>query len=521
LLRSAEKSTSEHAPVLVSGLTPIESCADDVALQRRLPPPRDAQLRGRVNELRTKIDNVAVMFDAGQFREARQALTPLLDQATALGYRPLIAETLFALGRYQDTLGEPALATLEHALWEAEAAGHTELTAAVLTRMITVVGNQGDTERQAVLTKRVEAVLLSLGDPPFLRGELDNSLATLDLANGRFTEALAGFGKAKAAWRLALPARHVSFGGLENNLCIALNQLQRFDEAAEHCRAAVALWRDLLGPRHGDLAKPLGNLGLALAMQGHIDEALDAQRTALELAEASLGATSPMLTGAIAKLANTELAANQPEISLALYQRARALSESQPGGPGVEARDLAEVDNQIGSIQLRLGQPDAALQSFQTARAAFEKTVGPESIQVAATLVNIAQVQASKRQHVQAIATLEQARVLVGKVVGPEQLDYRKMLVMVGQQHLAAGHAVVARGFFEQTLQGTGPDLDAEVQGLAKFGLAQSLWSTGADRSKASALALDAEQLLQRAGVPDVAEVSAWRAKHRRNADER
>ncbi|HPH69656.1 MAG TPA: protein kinase, partial [Kofleriaceae bacterium] len=262
LFRTAERSTSEHAASLVNGLTPIESCADDVALQRRLPPPRDAELRGRVNALRTKIDNVAVMFDAGQFRDARQALTPLLEQATTLGYRPLIAETLFALGRYQDTLGEPALATLEHALWEAEAAGHTELTAAVLTRMITVVGNQGDTERQAALTKRVEAVLLSLGDPPLLRGELDNSLATLDLANGRFAEALVGFGKAKAAWRLALPARHVSFGGLENNLCIALNQLQRFDEAAQHCRAAVALWRDLLGPRHGDLAKPLGNLGL-------------------------------------------------------------------------------------------------------------------------------------------------------------------------------------------------------------------------------------------------------------------
>ena len=172
----------------------------------------------------------------------------------------------------------------------------TELTAAVLTRLITVVGNQGDATRQAALTKRVEAVLLSLGDPPLLRGELDNSLATLDLANGRYTEALAGFVKAKDAWRLALPARHVSFGGLENNLCIALNQLQRFDEAAEHCRAAVALWRDLLGPRHGDLAKPLGNLGLALAMQGHVDEALDAQRSALDIAEASLGPTSPMLT---------------------------------------------------------------------------------------------------------------------------------------------------------------------------------------------------------------------------------
>jgi eukaryotic-like serine/threonine-protein kinase len=57
-------------------------------------PPEDPTTRARVAELRHQLAGMKALYDSGRYHEGLKDSPRLLDEVRALGYQPLIAETL-------------------------------------------------------------------------------------------------------------------------------------------------------------------------------------------------------------------------------------------------------------------------------------------------------------------------------------------------------------------------------------------------------------------------------------------
>ncbi len=88
-------------------LEPLDPCADRAALLAPLRPPRDPQTRARVEAVRAALGRVRALDAAGEYATARQQINPLLAQARAIGYAPLLAEALLRLAHAEDRNSEP------------------------------------------------------------------------------------------------------------------------------------------------------------------------------------------------------------------------------------------------------------------------------------------------------------------------------------------------------------------------------------------------------------------------------
>ena len=166
VLSRADSAVLVHAVNAVETLPPLERCSDVAALRAVVPPPADAATRARVAAIETHFAEAKALSDTGQWPEARQQMVRVLGEARAVGYEPLIAESLAIQGWLEDALGEPATAakTLEQSVWSGLAANLDELalkSATVLMGMTGYFLNQP--EESARWERLAEALRRRLG----------------------------------------------------------------------------------------------------------------------------------------------------------------------------------------------------------------------------------------------------------------------------------------------------------------------------------------------------------------------
>ncbi len=89
----------ENSVSAASALPALDRC-DDVKLLRSITPvPDDPAVRARLEVLRRDLAHVRVLGDSGQCKAAAEAGRKLTTEAKAIGYAPLEAESLNALGQ--------------------------------------------------------------------------------------------------------------------------------------------------------------------------------------------------------------------------------------------------------------------------------------------------------------------------------------------------------------------------------------------------------------------------------------
>ncbi len=472
VLAQANGTRVEKAVGLVGSLPGLSRCDDVQALQAALPPPEEPAVATRVEALRHRLERARSLQHAGEYDEAWKLAQEILEDATRLGYVPLLAEAKFLVGHLHDQLGryDEAVAELEQAYFLAAEHGHRTVEREAALQLVNLVGDRQAKHETGLRWGRTALALIS-EDESEAKADVFASIGTVLSRQGKQSEALESFE-----------------------------------------RGQVILERTV-GPRHPDLAIMLNNVGAVLQAQGKHTEALQNLRRALEIFEEALGAGHPMVASSLNNIGNA--LKREGSLSEALVHHRRALTIKQevfgPGHPNV-ALSL----NNIGNVLKLQGEPSEALEHYRRALSILSEALGPEHPAVAASQTNIGLVLQEQGQFSEALEQLQAGLAVMEQTLGPQHPQLAFPRIGLARIALAQEDFVAAREHAEQAVS-IRESTDVAPVDLAEghFVLAQALWPDPTSRPRARQLAREARDAYERLGRQEpLARVDAWLAEH-------
>jgi tetratricopeptide (TPR) repeat protein/tRNA A-37 threonylcarbamoyl transferase component Bud32 len=403
----------DRAVEATAKLSPVEACADVEALAQAVPPPEDPAARARLEALRARLDRVKALEQAGRYADGAAAAGPLVVEAEALGYAPVLAEARYRHARMH--MGTGAGARAEALLWQALSDASAARDDALVVRawadlLYAVAYMQNRSDHAALLRPAAEAAARrvaedaeaavslanSLGLIHFVKGEHAaarehiaravelrerhvgavhpdvasglNNLGSVLEAEGRYEEAIAVMRRALAMKERTVGPAHPSVGHALNNLGVALVKLRRGAEARPHLERAVALWQAALGAEHAHVATAQHNLGTALEATGDLAGAKARLEAALAIRRKVLGPEHAHVALSLTVLARLEAALGAAPRAVELAEEALRLRRARPG----EAALLAETQLALARALWEAGRDrPRARRLAEEARAAY------------------------------------------------------------------------------------------------------------------------------------------------------
>ncbi|MGE3547887.1 MAG: serine/threonine-protein kinase, partial [Kofleriaceae bacterium] len=168
-LATADRSVVTTAVQAVSELPDIESCGDVARLKSILPPPRDMATRRKVRELEEQLTKARAFEGLARYADAEGIVTPALQQARELGYRPLEARALLLAADIAGGREDATAKTLyQEAVFAGQAGGDLEIVARAAVGLMLAAYVPGRLEDVELWNKMAEAATLRLGEPPHL-----------------------------------------------------------------------------------------------------------------------------------------------------------------------------------------------------------------------------------------------------------------------------------------------------------------------------------------------------------------
>ena len=355
-------------------LPPLERCTDVPALRTVVPPPADAETRGRVALLRGHLAEVKALTDTGQWPAASRKAGPLVDAARAVGYEPLLAEALAAKAWLESETGQPAVAakTLEAEVWAALAARRDDLAAESAAQAMAMAGYfLGHREEADRWEKLAEALQRRLG-PGHDRSAawLYQDRADIRLRRGDYQAALSDLEQALSLKRKVLAPDHPDIA--LSLLAIAAIQNELGDHVAALVAAdkAVEIYRNAYGAASPLVAHPLGDRGESYELLGRYAEAERDLRLAADLSAQWVGPDHPWTAYPLTALGKTLILEHQFREAAPVLERAlRIRQKSEPN-----AELVAETRFALARARWELGQDrNGALTLAEAARDAYRK----------------------------------------------------------------------------------------------------------------------------------------------------
>ncbi|HVV15569.1 MAG TPA: protein kinase [Polyangia bacterium] len=307
---TADAKVVENAVTSAGSLARLDRCADVPLLRAVIKPPADDATRARVEALRSQLAHLKAIWRAGRCADAEPLANDLLGQVRAIGYQPLLAEALLAVGNDGEDC-RPAVERIDmvqESFAAALASHHDEIiaeAAAVLPALLSDRVRQPALAREWIAIGR--AAVARIGGSPILDATLDNGESSifsyegrgadaiaaarrarqkqekllgedhpyaiaclngeglaLQMA-GRYQEALAILTTARDRSAHALGVAHPSVAMIENNRGEVLNTLRRFPEARAAFERAIAIWTET---KVDPMSVPYAETGLGLALLG-------------------------------------------------------------------------------------------------------------------------------------------------------------------------------------------------------------------------------------------------------------
>jgi tetratricopeptide (TPR) repeat protein/tRNA A-37 threonylcarbamoyl transferase component Bud32 len=355
-------------------LPPLERCTDVPALRTVVPPPADAETRGRVALLRGQLAEVKALTDTGQWPAASRKAGPLVEAARAVGYEPLVAEALAARSWLEVQTGESAAAakTLEAEVWAALAARRDDLAAEAAAQAMAMDGyflaRHDEAERWE---KLAEALQRRLGPGH------DRTAAWLyqDRANVRTREgnnqaALSDFEQALALKQKVLAPNHPDIALSLLSIAAVQNELGDHKAALVAADKAVEIYRNAYGNESPQVAHPLGDRGESYELLGRYPEAERDLRRAADLSAQWVGPDHPWTAYPLTALGKTLILEHRLREALPILERALRIREKSE----LNAELVAETRFALAQARWSLGQDrSGALTLAEAARDAYRK----------------------------------------------------------------------------------------------------------------------------------------------------
>jgi tetratricopeptide (TPR) repeat protein/predicted Ser/Thr protein kinase len=468
-----DEKTLARATAAAARLPPVSSCTSDLWLAERLqaPPERLAE----VGRLRQRLDRVKGLSFASKYDDALAQLEPIVSEAEALEWLPLLAEVRIELGTVQYRRGdyEASRSTVETAYREAVAAGHDMIALACATLLCANVGDKLASLERGVFWCELGSsyvARLGLGDGVHEAQVLDN-LGAVHARAGAFAEALAAHERAREITESALGPEHLHVAIALNNAGTARWNLGRHDEALTSYRASLRIKQAVLGEQHPEIATTLNNIGAVQWSTGDYEQALAAFRLVLSVREAALGPKHPDVAGALNNIGAVLASRGESAAALVYFRRALEIQELTLGS---EHPDVAGALNNIGAILRKQGAYAEALETHRRAVAIWDAALGPEHPSVAMALNNVGIVQWDLHDTEQARATHLRALAIREKALGPEHADIAQSLDNLGDVAHSLGERDEAVALHRRALA-----MREKLLGPEHPGVADSLDSLG------------------------------------------
>jgi eukaryotic-like serine/threonine-protein kinase len=420
VLSQSDQASVEHAAEAVGSLPRVEPCEDLEYLAAAVEPPTDPEAAARVREQRGELDRSRALDHAGAYADGLAVADSVVEQAEALGYRPLVAEALLQRGELEEGLGrfDAAEASLQRAYFDAVASGHDDVAAAAATGLVVVVGQR--------LARHVEglqwgvhadAQIQRLGTGGEREADLLVRLGSVHDLRGEYDEALSSYRRALAITEELLGPSHANVGNIFAHIGSAQRERGDYEAAVTDLRRAVEVLEQALGPEHPRIAGVLNALGTVRMLQGEYDEALALYRRASAIAERSLGADHPSVGVSLHGMGVVLVKRGEYEDGREHFQRAIELRERALGADHI---DVAQSLVGIGNAEFAQGHWDPALAHFQRALAICERTLGANHPQLTGPLNNIASIENLRGDAVGALAHYRRALAIAEQALGPE-----------------------------------------------------------------------------------------------------
>jgi serine/threonine protein kinase/tetratricopeptide (TPR) repeat protein len=336
---SASGEVVENAVSAVNALGSLDRCADVPLLRAIVRPPEDPTTRARVAKLHDRLAAVKASFDAGHLRQAIKDAPPVVDDARAVGYKPVLAEALALAGnvsaKASDTVNARRYFT--EAMLVADASHHDELRADVAAYLVFLGYQEGQFEEAKRWYETAEAVLERLGGHDLLRAWLLNNMGLVYNDHGYKEEALRAHLQAVALKEKALGPDHPDVGVSEGNVAVVLADSGRDQDALTYVDRSIVLLENGLGAAHPDLAIQLSNRGEILNALGRYQDARQSFERARVIWERELGLENRNLGYALTGIGISFLGEGNPAGGLAALERARKIREKQETDPAKRA----------------------------------------------------------------------------------------------------------------------------------------------------------------------------------------
>jgi serine/threonine protein kinase/tetratricopeptide (TPR) repeat protein len=330
----------ENAVNAANNLRSLDRCADVPLLRAVVRPPEDLVTRARVGDLRHELAGLKALFDAGRYREGLKNAPGLVEKARALGYQPLVAETLALLGTMYTKSNDSHAAeqALVESYFAADASRHDEVRAEDASFLVWVVGyQQGRYTEAQRWAKTADSVLQRLGGHELLHAWLLNNLGGIFELQGQGEAALRSQQAGLALKEQALGRDHPDVGVSEGNLAVVLTALGRNQEALSHVDRSIEILENGLGAGHPDLATQLSNRGEILNALGRNRDGRASFERARIIWERELGLDDRDLAFALTGIGVSYLAEADPESAIAPLERAFKIREAQETDPSRRA----------------------------------------------------------------------------------------------------------------------------------------------------------------------------------------
>ena len=557
LLAAADGALVERAVTAVGSLPALDGCRDLTRLTAIPPPPSDPAVRHRIDTAQQRLAKALALARTSRFADAHEILTPLIDEAAAIGYRPLEAEVRFASGTVQDSLGDAPLSEtrLREALWLAEASHDDVLAAEALHALVFEVGHRQVRLSEAHdLLHRAEGAVERAGRPEDLLSTLWRRRAGLAIDEGHPEDAVTAYAEALAILRRRLGNDDPRLASVLSAQGTAYEALERYDEAQARHVEALRIQSQTVGNEHPDTATTLENLGIVAAYRDRTDEALDYHGRALAIRKRVLGEIHPQVAESLEEIALVRQQRHETAAALDAHRGAIAMAEATLGvnhattvrylgNLAILLRSLDRFD-EAAQLQTRVlaieeqtygtdhpsvavtrmnlgvslhqqGKDREALALHLRALAVFEKASGGSQAHAALALVNACIAAGALGDHQGALAYAERARAIDESTLDTESSVNAEPLLCGGEALLALSQAPRALPWLVRALALLESDPSNEAIDLAgpQFALARALWEVGTDRVRARALGIAARAGFAAAGGAhrdELAAVERW-----------
>ena len=332
---SADGKVVENAVSAAAALPPLDRCADVALLRAVVKPPEDPATRKRVSDLRTELAKLIALRDSGQCGRAMPKADALIAEVRAVGYQPLLAETLYETAQMANNCGDIAetMQRLRDSHVAATASHNDEVAAQASALIPPFAMNRFD---QVTVAREwlpvARGAVARLGRQTLADAMLAQAEGMLALTDHAYDRALEAADRSIAITRRLLGPDDPLTIQWEANKGLWQETAGRLEDALQTDIQARQHFERILGSEHPRVALVWSNQGEVLNLLGRHAEAEAACRRALQLFRQS-GADPDTLGWALTGLGNALLGQGQLSAAVASLEEALAIRLTKHAPP--------------------------------------------------------------------------------------------------------------------------------------------------------------------------------------------